>query len=85
MYLQLRVPVAAVLKAKRLELVVALCQLHCVQLQVAPRVARGVLGTVHADVRAETVVSVEPEGVGPAQVGLKRDADVERNVDVRRR
>jgi hypothetical protein len=49
MHLQFSVPVAAVLEPKSLELVVAGRQHHRVRLQVAPRVARGVLGAVDAD------------------------------------
>jgi hypothetical protein len=47
--LQLGVPVAAVLKPKGLELVVARRQHHRVCLQVTPCVARGVLRAVDAD------------------------------------
>jgi hypothetical protein len=79
-YLQLRVPIAAVLKAKRLELVVAGRQLHWVRLQVAPRVARGVLGTVHADEGAEAVVGVEPEGVDSALIRGEGDANMETDI-----
>jgi len=49
MHLQFSVPVAAVLETKSLELVVTGRQHHRVRLQVAPRVARGVLGAVDAD------------------------------------
>jgi hypothetical protein len=48
-HLQLGVPVAAVLEPKSLELVVAHRQSYRVRLNVAPRVARGVLGAVDAD------------------------------------
>jgi len=48
-HLQLGVPVAAVLEPKSLELVVAGRQHHRVRLQVAPGVARGVLGAIDAD------------------------------------
>jgi hypothetical protein len=48
-HLQLSVPVAAVFKPKRLELVVARRKGHRVCLQVAPSVARRVLRAVDAD------------------------------------
>ena len=69
--------VAAVLEAKRLELVVAGCQKDRVRLHVAPGVARGVLRAVDADEGAEAVVGVHAEGVRAASVAAEGDADVE--------
>ena len=79
-HLQFCVPVAAVLKAQSLELVVARRQLSRVDLEVAPGVARCVLRAVDADERAEAVVGVHTEGVHARGVHVERDADVERDV-----
>jgi hypothetical protein len=49
MHLQFRVAVAAVLEPKGLELVVAHRQSHRVRLNMAPCVARGVLGPINAE------------------------------------
>ena len=81
MHLQLGVAVAAVLEAKRLELVVARCQLRGGRLQVAPGVARGVLRAVDAEEGAHAVVGVHAEGVGTRSVVYAEwDADVEADV-----
>ena len=77
--------VAAVLEAKRLELVVAHRQRNRVGLHVAPGVARGVLRAVDADEGAEAVVGVHAEGVGAASVAAEGDADVEADCRVRAR
>ena len=84
-HLQLRVTVAAVLEAKRLELVVARRKHHRVRLKVAPGVARGVLRAVDADEGAEAVVGVHAEGVGARAdlIHAEWDADVEADVGPR--
>jgi hypothetical protein len=60
-HLELGVAIAAVLEAKSLELVVAGRQHHRVSLQVAPRVARGVLRAINTDEGSEAVVGVHAE------------------------
>ena len=82
MELELSVAVAAVLEAKSLELVVAGRQHRRVGLQVAPRVARGVLRAVNTDERPEAVVGVHAEREDTSHVVPERNPDVEPDVAV---
>ena len=62
---ELGVAVAAVLEAKRLELVVTSRQSAGLQLQVPPHVARRVLGPVNPDEGSQAVIRVHAERVEP--------------------
>ena len=75
-HLELRVPVATVLEAQRLKLVIAFSQPHVGHLQVPPQVAGRVTSAVDADEGAEAVVSVHAEVVGAREVAVERDDNI---------
>ena len=76
-HFELSVAIAAVLEAKRLELVVALVEVHVVGLDMAPEVARRVLRAIDADETSHAVVSMHTEVVRSGEMAREWDADVE--------
>ena len=77
--LHLGVAVAAVLKAKRLVLVITGGQ-HGHVRQVSPLVARSVRRTVDANERSTAKVGVDAPDVRAGKIDLERNADVEPNL-----
>ena len=69
-------PVATVLEAQRLKLVIAFSQPHVGHLQVPPQVAGRVTSAVDADKGAEAVVSVHAEVVGAREVAVERNDNI---------